>query len=261
MTKRYFTAIPILFISFINTLYGQTFDGVRISLKGGILNSTIKGLETTVLSEPFFLNYTLSNKKVTGFTGGFGINYEIKNSIASINLDVLYAQQGTELLFNNTEKNFNYRMQFNYSYINFPILLKLYPFEKSQDGLHGINVGVGPQIGINLSPENIVYTSGGPGKLPAFGTDLQQQQQIRNVLKGKNNFGINFHLGYDFRGRGFNVDLQYHYGLTDVVRTEANAYNFIENKNTNQVIRLCLSWELFSSYPKKSVLIIRNPRS
>ena len=55
----------------------------------------------------------------------------------------------------------------------------------------------GPQIGINLSPENIVYTSGGPGKLPAFGTDLQQQQQIRNVLKGKNNFGINFHLGYD----------------------------------------------------------------
>lgn len=260
-TKNLFLILLMICGPFVICTYSQTFDGVRISIKGGALNSSIQGIETTILSEPIFLNYSLNNKQKTGYTGGLGVNWEIKNSIASVNLDMLYSQQGSELRFNNSEKNFNYKMQFNYSYINFPLLVKVYPFEKSHDGLHGVNLGFGPQLGINLTPENIKYTSGGPGKLPAFGTDLQQQQQIRNVLKGKNNFGIDFHLGYDFQGAGFNVELQYHYGLTDMVQTLPNAYNFIENKNTNNTIQLHFGWEIFSSYPKKSVLIIRKPRS
>lgn len=249
-----------LFFS-VNLADAQTFDGVRISIKGGALYSGTNNLETTILSEPFFTNYTLNNKKKLGFTGGLGVNWELKNSIASLNLDILYAQQGSDLLFNNIQKDFNYKMQFNYRYLNFPLMLKVYPFEKVQDGLHGINVGVGPRFGLNLTPGNIIYTSDGPGKLPAFGSDLEQQQQLRNVLKGKNNFGINFHLGYDFVGAGLNLEFQYYYGLTDIVQTEANAYNFIENKNTNNTIQFTLGWEFFSSYPKKRVLIIRKPRS
>ena len=257
------TLVSLLFFWTISSksAYSQTFDGVRISIKGGALYSGTNNLESTILSEPFFTNYTLNNKKKLGFTGGLGINWELKNSVASINLDILYAQQGSDLLFNNTQKDFNYKMQFNYRYLNFPLMLKVYPFEKVHDGLHGINVGAGPRFGLNLTPGNIIYTSDGPGKLPAFGSDLEQQQQLRNVLKGKNNFGVNFHLGYDFVGAGLNLEFQYYYGLTDIVQTEANAYNFIENKNTNTTIQFNLSWEFFSSYPKKRVLIIRKPRS
>lgn len=244
-----------------NPAYAQTFDGVRISIKGGALYSGTNNLETTILSEPYFINYTLNNKKKLGFMGGLGVNWELKNTVASLNLDILYAQQGSDFLFNNTEKDFNYKMQFNYRYLNFPLMLKVYPFEKVHDGLHGFNVGAGPQFGLNLTPGNIIYTSGGQGKLPAFGSDLEQQQQLRNVLKGKNNFGLNFHLGYDFVGAGLNLEFQYYYGLTDIVQTEANAYNFIENKNTNTTIQFTLGWEFFSSYPKKRVLIIRKPRS
>lgn len=239
----------------------QTFDGVRVSIKGGALYSGINDLQTTILSEPFFLNYSLNSEKKIGYTGGLGVNWELKNSIASLNLDILYAQQGSDLLFNNLEKDFNYKMQFNYRYLNFPLMIKVYPFEKVHDGLHGFNVGAGPQFGLNLSPENIIYTSDGPGKLPAFGTDLEQQQQLRNVLKGQNNFGVNFHLGYEFGGAGLNLELRYHYGLSDIVRTEANPYNFIENKNTNNTIQFTLGWEFLSSYPKKRLIIIRKPRS
>lgn len=244
-----------------NLAHAQTFDGVRISIKSGALYSGINNLETTILSEPYFINYSLKDKKKFGYTGGFGVNWELKNSIASLNLDILYAQQGSELLFNNMEKDFNYKMQFNYQYLNFPLMLKVYPFEKVHDGLHGFNVGIGPQLGLNLTSGKIIYTSGGPGKLPAFGSDLEQQQQLRNVLKGKNNFGVNFHLGYDFVGAGLNLAFQYHYGLTDIVKTEANAFNFIENKNTNNTIQFTVGWEFLSSYPKKRVLIIKKPRS
>ncbi|MDX2069121.1 MAG: outer membrane beta-barrel protein [Haliscomenobacter sp.] len=251
----------IFFSLFTDCAHAQTFDGVRVSIKGGALYSGINDLQTTILSEPFFLNYSLNGEKKIGYTGGLGVNWELKNSIASLNLDILYAQQGSDLLFNNLEKDFNYKMQFNYRYLNFPLMIKVYPFEKVHDGLHGFNVGAGPQFGLNLSPENIIYTSDGPGKLPAFGTDLEQQQQLRNVLKGQNNFGLNFHLGYDFGGAGLNLEFQYHHGLSDIVQTEANAYNFIENKNTNNTFQFTLGWEFLSSYPKKRLLIIRKPRS
>lgn len=244
-----------------NFANAQRFDGVRLSIKGGANYSEINDLETTILSEPFFLNYTLNKKQKTGFTAGVCVNWELKNTIASINLDVLYSQQGSDLLFNNIEKDFNYKMQFNYRYINLPLLIKIYPFERRHDGLHGLNIGVGPQVGINIAPENIIYTSGGSGKMPAFGTDLEQQQQLRNVLKGQNYAGVTAHLGYEIRGAGLNIEVRYYYGLTDVVKTEVNAYNFIENKNTNKSIQFTLGWEFFSSYPKKSVLIIRKPRS
>ena len=105
--------------------HAQTSDGLRISLKGGALYSGINDLETTLLSEPFFLNYSLNKQKRLGFTGGLGINWELKNSIASLNLDVLFAQQGSELVFNNWEKDFNYTLKFNYRYLNLPLLLKV----------------------------------------------------------------------------------------------------------------------------------------
>lgn len=262
MVLRGYLFILLLLWSILSNLaHAQTFDGVRISVKGGALYSGINDLETTILSEPFFVNYSLKNEKKIGYTGGLGINWELKKSIASLNLDILYAQQGSDLDFNNMEKDFNYKIQFNYRYLKFPLMVKVYPFEKVYDGLHGFNIGVGPQLGLNLTPDRIIYTSDGPGKLPAFGSDLEQQQQLRNVLKGKNNFGVNFHLGYDFVGAGLNLELQYHYGLTDIVQTEANAFNFIENRNTNNTIQFTLGWELLSSYPKKRVIIIKKPRS
>lgn len=258
---RSYTICFILVLLCFSKPIAQTFDGVRIGLKGGALFSEISNLETTILSEPFFLNYSLEREKRRGYTGGIGIIWELKNSITALQLDILYAQQGSDLIFSNFEKDFNYKMEFKYQYLNFPLLLKLYPFEKVNHGLHGINIGVGPRLGLNLNPYNIIYTSSGTGKLSDFGTDSQQEQQLRNVLKGQNQFGLDFHFGIEIKGAGLNLDFRYYHGLSDVVQTEFNPYNFIETSNRSKAFQLTLAWEFFSSYPKKSLLILRKPKS
>jgi outer membrane protein with beta-barrel domain len=246
---------------FCQSAQSQVFDGARISLRAGADYSYITGLETTILSEPYFTDYSLKGKHIFGFTGGIGFNGEIKNSIVSMDLDIMYAQQGSELLFNNTAQNWNYQMQFKYQFINIPLLFRLYPFNRHHDGLHGFNLGAGAQLGLNIASNDLLYTSGGPGRLPAFGTDLAEQQQLRNVIKGKNQAGLLFNIGYDIPNIGLDIDFRYHAGLSDVVETQTNAYNFIENKNVNNTLQLTIGWEFFSTYPKKHMILIRPPGS
>ena len=178
-----------------------------------------------------------------GWTGGTFLNFTFENGALGIESEIMYAQQGSDLQFNNAEKDFNWKMQFNYQYINALGLFKVYPWGGSERPFSGLNTSVGAQLGFTLASQNIMYTSGGPGRLPDWGTDLQQQQQLRNVLKGKTNFGFNLNLGYEFRKFGLTVDARYYMGLTDVVETQSNSYNFIENKNSNTAFQFCVGWD------------------
>jgi hypothetical protein len=251
----------LLAMAYSNPSCAQPFDGIRLHLIGGANYSYISNLQTTILSEPYFTGYTLNGKHRYGFNAGAGMTAELKRSIFAIGFDVLYSQQGSELDFQNTVEDFYYTMRFDYAFINLPLVVKCYPFEKTHDGLHGFNVGVGVQVGFNIAAENIKYTSGGPGYQPAFGTDLQEQQQLRNVLKGKNNTGILLCLGYDIPNIGIDFSARYHFGLSDVVETTPNGYNFIENKNLNSYLQVSACWEFFSTYPRKHMLFIKRQRS
>lgn len=95
-------------------------------------------------------------------------------------------------------------------------------------------------MGINVAPRDIVYNSWETGVLPAFGTDLEQQQQLRNVLLGKNNFGLAVDLGYTI-GSLVKLGARYYWSATNAVETEANSYNFIAVKNTNTVYELSVA--------------------
>lgn len=75
---------------------------------------------------------------------------------------------------------------------------------------------------------------------PAFGTDLEQQQQLRNVLLGRNNFGLAVDVAYNI-GTLIKVGARYYYSATNAVETEANSYNFIAAKNTNTVYELSVA--------------------
>jgi hypothetical protein len=251
-------AMPFL----LNAQYKSTGflarDGYSMyGLKAGATLSGISNLQTTILSEPYFLNYTLNAQKRYGWTAGIFYNYRFQNPFISIETDLGYAQEGSDIVFNNLEKDFNYRMQFKYQYINLAGILKFYPWgdrfdnemATERNGIAGFYVGAGPQAGFNVAAQNIVYTSGGKGRLAAFGSDLDQQQQLRNVLKGKTNFGFSFGLGYEFSALKLSVDAKYFLGLTDVTGTQSNQYNFIENKNTSSCFMLVLGWD-FSSFVK-----------
>jgi hypothetical protein len=224
-------------------LFAQQNDNLTYGMQAGPTYSWVSNLQTTILSEPYYLNYTLKKKPRVGFTAGGYVEYKTLHTALVLGAQLTYSQQGSELDFNNSEKNFHYTMTFGYQYVNALLLAKFYPFEDPQEpSPKGFNVSFGPQLGFNLSPENIKYKSGGPGYQAAFGSDLEQQQQLRNVLKGKNIFGPSVGLGYKLNS-GFIVDARVFIGITDVVETQANSYNFIENKNTNTAFQITFGYD------------------
>ena len=241
---RFLLAALCLFV-FIGPLSAQQ-DRVDLSfgVKGGGIYSRISNLETTIMSEPYYTNYSLSPKAREGFTLGGFVEYNPNASRFAVGADILYSQQGGDLVFNNSAKDFYYNMHFKYQYVNILPQIKFYPWpgSKYDDVLYGFNVAIGLQVGLNVAADDITYKSGGPGYLPAFGSDLEQQQQLRNVLKGKTNFGPSLGLGYK-NVWGWSLEGRVYIGVTDVVETQANSYNFIENKNTNFAAQLTLSYD------------------
>jgi hypothetical protein len=93
----------------------------------------------------------------------------------------------------------------------------------------------GLQIGVNLTPEALRYTSSDDDSI-----DLQVQESLRTVLKGRANTGITGGLGVELTRGGLYIEGRYTLGLTDVVETQANSFLFIESKNTNSYFQVAI---------------------
>jgi len=248
MKRKFFLAICFL-MTLGSTVSAQDDEGaITYGLKLGATYASISGLETTILSErDKFRNFTLEKKPRFGWAGGMFLNYRF-HPIVALHAEVMYARQGSNLVFNNTvyrtdTTHFNYKIQFRYQYLNVLGLMKFYPWGNRENGWNRLSIGVGPQLGFNLASQNIIYTSGGTGKDSLFGPDSQIQQQLRNVLKGKSDFGFLVGLGYEFQNIGLTIDARYQMAVTDAVETLANPYKFIENKNRHTAFQLSAGWD------------------
>lgn len=200
-------------------------------IKAGANRSEISNLSTIILSEPYFINYNIKESARYGWHLGIFYEYKLENELLGFQSEIAYSRQGGNVDFSNYEKDFNYKMEFAYQYMTIVELVKWFPW-------HGpVSLGAGPFLGINVAPNNIKYKSWGEGKETAFGTDLQQQQQLRNVLNGKNNFGLALDLGVDLNN-WIKIGGRHYHSITNVVETQANSYNFISTKNSNTI------WEL-----------------
>jgi outer membrane protein with beta-barrel domain len=219
--------LVLLFPSFLSVNAQIRAFGV----KAGANRSEISSLSTIILSEPYFINYNIKESGRFGWHLGIFYEYKLENELLGFQSEIAYSKQGGNVEFSNYEKDFNYKMEFAYQYMNIVELVKWFPW-------HGpVSLGAGPFLGINVAPHNIKYKSWGEGKEAAFGTDLQQQQQLRNVLTGKNNFGLALDLGVDLNN-WVKIGGRYYWSTTNTVETQANSYNFISTKNSNTV------WEL-----------------
>ena len=216
---------------FTKTTCAQTFS---FGFKGGANYSKVSNLSTIILSEPYFLNYSMKESGRYGWHLGIFYDYRIDDSPLGFQSEIQYSTQGGNLEFNNYEKDFNYKMAFAYQYINIVGLAKWFPWSGK------VSVGAGPFLGINVATRNIKYNSWGAGKQDAFGSDLQQQQQLRNVLRGKNNFGLALDAAIDVN-KYVKIGARYYWSATNTVETQANSYNFITAKNTNSVIELSVA--------------------
>ena len=223
-------AVSCLLVSLLpaKTTFAQIYS---FGFKAGGNYSKVSNLSTIILSEPYFLHYSIKETGRYGWHLGIFYEYRLEDSRLGFQSEIMFSRQGGNVVFNNYEKDFNYKMEFAYQYMNIVGLAKWFPFQK------GFSFGAGPFLGINVAPRSIVYTSWGKGKVPSFGTDLEQQQQLRNVLLGKNNFGLALDLGFDIN-KLVKIGGRYYWSATNTVETQANSYNFIAAKNINTV------WEL-----------------
>src|SRR5258707_1740101 len=223
-------ALSCLLVSLIltKTSHAQIYS---FGFKTGGDYSRVSNLSTIILSEPYFLNYSIRETGRYGWNLGIFYDYRLEDASIGFQSEIMYSRQGGNVVFNNYEKDFNYKMEFAFQYVNIVGLAKWFPFEKK------FSLGAGPFLGINVATRNIKYTSWGKGRDPAFGTDLEQQQQLRNVLLGKNNFGLAVDMEYEIT-QLVKVGGRYYWSGTNTVETQANSYNFIAVKNSNTV------WEL-----------------
>ncbi|MEZ4897933.1 MAG: porin family protein [Saprospiraceae bacterium] len=213
-------------------------EGSYFGLKGGVTYSGIDEIKTTII-RPVFPEETYSTRLSNQWGAAAGIFFymQFENTFIAIQPEMLYSMSGGTFHYEDV-RGLHYSMDFNYQYINFTPYFKVYPLSEVSDALSGFHIGVGPQLGVNITSNAIRYTS----NTEIIGQDLQIQQNLREVLKGKPAFSLALGIGLEWEN--FLVEGRYQLGLSDVIETQANGYNFIENPNRNMAFMVTLGYAI-----------------
>jgi hypothetical protein len=150
----------------------------------------------------------LNYKNRTGFhAGAFAL---FKFTKIGIQPEVIFSQQGSTIKYNS--KDFDA----NYSYINIPVLLKLYT-------IAGLNIQAGPQFGFVASEKNELVD------------ELKKDDpNVKDPIKGSD-ISLALGIGWDLPF-GLSVDGRYNLGLSDNSDVDGNSFK-------NQVWQFSLGYK------------------
>ena len=232
-TRGQMIAIAICVFGLTTASLAQPEDDTwHYGFKGGVNYSSIGDVQTTIIPSVFGVQtYTASEDRRLGYTAGFFVYHRFRNSRFAVQPQVSFSARGGDFNYTDIE-DLEYKIGFNYQYVDFSVLMKVYPAA-------GFHFAVGPEIGLQVAGTNLTYTS----NMPELGPDLQIQQSLREVLKGRNDIGVLVGVGYDF-DFGLMLEIQYRFGITDVIETQANGFNFIENTNRSSSVQLTVGYAL-----------------
>ncbi|NJN42133.1 MAG: PorT family protein [Flammeovirgaceae bacterium] len=148
----------------------------------------------------------------TGFHGGaFAL---FKFTKIAVQPEIIFSQQGSKVTINTTDYDANF------SYMNIPILLKLYT-------VAGINLQLGPQFGFLTSAESDYNPI---TMQPESGADISDAYKNSDVSLG---MGVGWDLPF-----GLTIDARYNLGLTEI----DNSANIQATKN--QVWQISAGYKL-----------------
>lgn len=234
MKKTLLLVIALFVVTMIEAQSGQNKNNnfLQVGIKAGADYTKITDLSKVLVSESYYTGYTFENSGLLGFTGGIYVNYKLGESISAIYAEISYAQVGNKLHYSDID-GLIYDFILKYHYLNLELWYKVYL-------LGGLHVGLGPRIGLNLTPGDLFYTSNGE---LLYGPDIRIQQQMRDVLKGRTNFSLGVSLGYEF-SNGLSLDARYYYGVSDIMETEVNNFHFIENTNSSRVLQITIGYAI-----------------
>lgn len=238
MIMRHYLTLILLCLA--GSTYAQLPDDEYFfGFKAGVTYASIDEIKTTLI-RPVHpeSTYNTSLKSRFGASAGMFFYYKFRGgSFLAIQPEVVYAMQGGDFAYDDIN-GLEYLIQFRYEYLNITPLFKIYPLAEFGEGVSGFNVGIAPQLGVNLASSNIVYTS----NTEVIGQDLQIQQNLREVLKGKTDVSIALSVGFEI-GRLF-LEGRWNIGMNDVIETQANGYYFIENKNKTNTYQFTVGYAI-----------------
>ncbi|MEM1358961.1 MAG: porin family protein [Bacteroidota bacterium] len=207
-----------------------TADTWFYGFKAGATYHRIQEISTTIIPDVFPADtYTTEIVPQLGFAGGVVFYHRFYKSRFAIQPEILFASRGGDFNYTDT-RDLEYTIGLNYQYLSLGGLVKVYP----GGGLH---FGAGAQVAFNVATDKLKYTS----NMPELGPDLQIQQSLREVLVGSNDINLLLQAGYDFHF-GLMVEARYVLGLSDVLETRANGFNFIETTNRSSGFQVTLGW-------------------
>lgn len=170
--------ISLVIILMVMSVAGFCQVQVAVGIKGGPNFANINTEST--LGE----NY----KSRTGFhAGAFTL---FKFTKVGIQPEILFSQQGTTVEFNSQN------LEQNYSYINIPIMLKLYT-------VAGINLQAGPQFGFVSKAE-----------VETLVNNVKVTSDVKDELKGSD-LSLALGAGWDLPF-GLTIDARYNLGLSKI---------------------------------------------
>lgn len=155
-------------------------------------------------------------KSRSGFHGGAFIL--VKAAKIGVQPEVIFSQQGSKVEINN--ENF----ESNFSYVNIPIILKLYT-------VAGINLQAGPQFGFITNAQTPIQDQLNPGSY----NYLDVKEKIKS-----SDFTVALGLGWDLPF-GLTIDARYNLGLSNIYE---NAPSRQTENAKNQVFQFSLGYKL-----------------
>lgn len=226
---RGFLSVIFVFSSLLS--YAQYEENLTYGLKAGGLHSSVTNLPEMIIGREHHLtSFSLQGKGKYGVEGGVFLNYKFPDTRTAIQPEVLYRKAGAQIHYSNPNKNEQYQLDLNYSYLVIGATYKLYPFS-------GFNFGVGAYYYKNLTPNALEYTSNIQGGL----YDTIYRQFYRDGIIGKDDFSLSFSLGYELRN-SFHFDVRYYLGVGDMIGNRSTSFQFLENTNRNSLIALSVGY-------------------
>lgn len=138
--------------------------------------------------------------------------------------EILFSQQGSKFKYSTSSPS----LKQNFSYVNIPLIFKLYT-------IAGINLQVGPQIGLLTSAKREDFQSGTSGPIT--------EQDIKDDLK-KTDMSLALGVGWDLP-LGLSVDARYNWGLSDNDDNATSASGAPLGQVKNQVWQISVGYKLF----------------
>ncbi len=226
MKKCYF--LTFIFCCSLSVIHAQFYEYISFGLKAGVNHSLIQEIPEMMrqdINNP--LVYLETEPQIGGHFGAF-LNFRGENRPIAFQSELIYSMEHTTAKRSENDE-LRYEVEFNYNYLLFNTLLKFYAYK-------GLSIGVGPQLGFNLSPDNIVFHD---YLYPE--NNIEVQQQMRDSSYGRTNFQLMFDLGYEW-DFGLMINARYNLGFSDVIRTDNNYLNWRENKNTSSTFQFSVGY-------------------